>query len=240
MNQDNHFSDEFLNAFVDDQLTPEEKSLAYARLHQDPALSQRICELRKIRDLVRLSYANPPAAQPNATRIGKHSKWRLNVAAGLLLAVGLVLGWTLHGPESPGPATTVAALQNGSVPAQREMKVLLHFRSNDPARMKEVLDEAENLIQHYKSLGQPARVEIVTNGEGLDLLRVDTSPYAKRIELMHRQYDNLAFLACQNTIDNLRLDRGIVARLLPQVMITDSGVAQIMRRQQEGWIYLRV
>ena len=39
MNEQPKFSEEFLNAFVDDELTPDEKSQAYARLGEDEALS---------------------------------------------------------------------------------------------------------------------------------------------------------------------------------------------------------
>ncbi len=56
---------------------------------------------------------------------------------------------------------------------------------------------------------------------------------------MLREYDNLQFVACQNTIDQLKRDRGVTARLLPGVIVTDSGVAEIMRRQREGWVYIR-
>ena len=44
----------------------------------------------------------------------------------------------------------------------------------------------------------------------------------------------------QNTIDRLKREHGITARLLPDVIVIDSGVAQIMRRQQQGWAYIRV
>lgn len=56
MNQEHEFSDEFINAFVDNQVTPEEKAWAYAQLASSEAFNRRICELRKIRDLIRLAY----------------------------------------------------------------------------------------------------------------------------------------------------------------------------------------
>ena len=43
------FSNEFLNAFLDNQLTLEEKERAYLRISQDEALNRRVCELRKSR-----------------------------------------------------------------------------------------------------------------------------------------------------------------------------------------------
>ena len=59
-NQEKKFSDEFISAFVDDQLTLEEKQQVYARLSSDDTLKWQICELRKIHDLVGLAYKEPP------------------------------------------------------------------------------------------------------------------------------------------------------------------------------------
>ncbi len=56
MSQGHEFSDEFINAFVDNQMTSEEKASVYAHLASSEAFNQRICELRKIRDLIRLAY----------------------------------------------------------------------------------------------------------------------------------------------------------------------------------------
>jgi anti-sigma factor RsiW len=56
MSQRHELSDEFINAFVDDQVTPEEKARVYAHAAFDEAFNRRVCELRKIRDLIRLAY----------------------------------------------------------------------------------------------------------------------------------------------------------------------------------------
>ncbi len=105
--------------------------------------------------------------------------------------------------------------------------------------MKETLDDAEDLLKYYRASNQHAQIEIVTNGSGLDLLRADTSPYPERVQRMLKDYDNLTFVACQNTMDRVSREQGTAARLLPGVVLIDSGVAQIMRRQQQGWAYIR-
>jgi intracellular sulfur oxidation DsrE/DsrF family protein len=83
-------------------------------------------------------------------------------------------------------------------------------------------------------------VEVVINGEGLNLVRTDVTAFADRIARMQKQYGNLVFAACQNTMERLKREQGIDARLLPGVTVIDSGVAQLMRRQQQGWAYIRV
>ena len=258
MNQEQKFSDEFLNAFVDDQLASEEKGRAYLSINSDESLNRQVCELRKMRDLVQLAYKDLPAVTAPGPRAGRLGA---NIAAGFVLALGVGLGWLLHQPgTSPELAPPIAALPTTvsapparetqkspavspakpAVVAVNEVKVLFHLNSDKPERIQEVLDEAEALLKFYRSAGQIARVQVIVNGDGLNLLRTDKSPDPDRVRAMLKTYDNLSFAACQNTIDRLKREQGITAELLPGASVVDSGVAQIILRQQQGWIYIQV
>ncbi|MEK7206268.1 MAG: hypothetical protein AAB134_00085 [Pseudomonadota bacterium] len=243
MNQDEKFSDEYLNAFVDDQLTPEEREQVYARLSQDEALKQQVCRLRQVSDLVNLAYKQLPQPAPGL-RTAKAGKWlSLGLAAGLALAVSAVAGWLLFpfSASNTGSPVTQAASPSASVASAGDVeKVLIHISDGQPLHLKNALDEVESLMRFYRKSNQHARVEVITNGDGLTLLLADRSPYPQRIHQMQSEYKDLTFVACQNTIDRFQRDLGFSVKLLPGVAITDSGVAQIMRRQHQGWAYLRV
>lgn len=281
------FSDEFLNAFLDNQLTLEEKDRAYLRISQDETLNRRVCELRKIQDMVRLSYQNPPPPSAHPVPAGRHGRLGLSLAAGIALVTGVALGWVLHNPAphqaltpvltptvvaAPAPArhvaakaavvpmpaaapalpadeTTLTVAEENNIlavpyrpgPASGDtIKVLIHVSSVAAAHNPGALDEIESLVRYYRDQRQSARVEVVMNGEGLNLVRVDTTRFAERIRRMQEEHDNLTFAACQNTIQRLKREHGITAKLLPGVTVIDSGVAQIMRRQQQGWAYIQV
>ncbi len=60
MNREREFSEEFLNAFIDDQLALEDRIRVYVRLQRDEALCRRIGALRKISGLVRFAYNVSP------------------------------------------------------------------------------------------------------------------------------------------------------------------------------------
>ena len=235
MNEQQKFSDEFLNAFVDDQLTPEEKAQVYARLSGNEALNRQICELRKVRDLVQLAYKEPPMPTRGMATLSVGRKIGLGVAAGVMLIIGGITGWFLHQPSANQVASVAQQAPGEDTPA----KVLFHVSDGNTEHLKSVLDDVEDLMKHYRRSHQKSRVEVITNGEGLGLLLAGISPYAERIRKMQKEYHDLTFVACQNTIERYQQELGLTAKLLPGVVIIDSGVAQIMRRQHQGWAYIQ-
>ncbi len=265
MSNEQQFSDEYLNSFVDNELTIEEKSRVYITINQDETLNRRVCELRKMHDVVQLAYKNLPQP-PGRPLPKKSSRLRHGAAAGLVFALGVLFSWlqlsdstsTLHrdfgrtanslvkrgiamvSPSTLAPTTPDNPSSHVLADADPQvMKVLFHLSSGKPEHIKEVLDDAESLLQLYEKQKQPARVEIITNGQGLNLLLADRSPFPERVRQMQMRYSNLKFAACQNTMDKYS-DLGIETRLLPDIMVIDSGVAQIIRLQQQGWVYIQV
>jgi hypothetical protein len=288
MNNGKHFSDEFLNAFVDNQLAPEEKSLGYVEISRDETMNRQVCELRKLHDVVQLAYREPPAPPARPARAARRTGLRSAIAASLLLAVGVGIGLKIVPPghdnppaaksaaRVPAPARTIArvaqptrsdaasrpagtdlsssaaqpfaaaAVPAGPASSRREVtggttnKVLIHVANDDTQRLAQALDDIEDLLRFYKNGHQNAHVEVVVNGRGMELVRSDVSVFAERIQRLQREYDNLTFAACQNTIDRLAREQKITVRLLPGVVTIDSGMAEIMRRQNQGWTYLQV
>ena len=260
MSQGKRFSDEFLNAFVDNQLAPEEKSRAFVEISQDECLNRQVCELRKMHDLVQHAYREPPA--PPASGISARDRLRINLRFGAVASVLLVLGIVV-GREIRLPAPDLQPLSARSVPTDdtdvvgtyqavppaatrvnaaesKQPRVLIHVAHDNTAELSQALDDIEGLLTYYRDKHQSARVEVVLNGKGLRLVRADTSKFAGRIAQLQKEYKNLTFAACQNTIDRLKREQGVIVRLLPGVTVIDSGMAEIMRRQNQGWTYLQV
>ncbi len=241
-------SDEFLNAFVDNQIDADEKGRAYPLINADDELNRKVCELRKVSDLVRLAYDTPPPPprrhRPSA-RLRRYSA-RLGrtlgpVLAPALLAVGLAIGWSLRAVSGPTsvpirPNTTIIAA--ASQPLMT--KVLFHLDNGDRAHMRQVLEEARHLLARYRADHKAAKVEILADGPGLALLREHRSPFATQIARLQKHYPNLIFAACQDTINRLERRKGIDPHLLPEAVIVPSAIAEIVRLQHRGWTYIRV
>jgi intracellular sulfur oxidation DsrE/DsrF family protein len=240
---DQGISDEFLNAFVDDQLDGDEKSHTFDAIEQDDALKERVCELRGLKERMRHAYEHPPVRGRAAVKGRRLRASHLQaLAACLLLCIGGASGWFAHTWTGMGGdremTRMLQSVQRNDVGVEPQ-KIIVHVGSSNPVRLKTALDETENLLDSYRRSNRQLQVEIVANGGGVDLLRADVSPYAKRIGLMQEKYPNLGFLACGQTIQKLQ-DKGVDVKLLPHTAVASSAVDQITLRLKQDWVYIRV
>lgn len=244
MKRDNQgVSDEFLNAFVDDQLDGAEKSQAFDAIEHDDVLKERVCELRGLKERMRHAYEHPPT---RGRLVVKGRRLRAShlqaLAACLLLCIGGASGWFAHTWTGMGGDREMTRLlqtvQRNDVGAEPQ-KIIVHVSSSNPVRLKTALDETESLLDSYRRSSRKLRVEIVANGGGVDLLRADVSPYARRIGLMQEKYPNLGFMACGQTIKKLQ-EKGVDVQLLPHTGVASSALEQITLRLKEDWVYIKV
>ena len=231
-----------INAYVDGELTPDERLEVLAALQQDPELAREVCELNNLKSQLQLAYANPPGLSGGGMQRNRPSGLAV-AASALILAVGLFGGW-LVGKETPTQQRMVLLDPEGrgQAPATADSdatRIVFHLTTPDQFAAAELLDDVEQMLDAYQQEGKPLRVEIVSNGEGLDFLRDSLSMFKDRIHEMSRHYANLTFVACRNTIERVQVQNGIEVNIMPDVKIIDSGVDYVVRRQQEGWIYIR-
>lgn len=237
-------NDESLNALVDGELSAEQEAELLERAARDPELSQALCDLRALKHLTRTAYREVPAAPaPGTRRPARRLGW--SAAAALVLGV-VVAGWLTTGTGLRGGGERFAVLDpdgrgaRPAVAADQETRIVFHVLRDEARGVGELLDEVEAMLADYRSRGQRLRVEVVAHAEGLALLRQGLSRHRERIAALADAYPNLAFVACRNTIDRLRVEQGVEVVLLPEAETTASGVAHVVRRQQEGWAYIKV
>jgi intracellular sulfur oxidation DsrE/DsrF family protein len=234
-----------LNAYVDGELTSDQQAEFLEAMREDPALARAACELSALKAQVRLAYAEPP--QPRRrTLVRQAGRWQA-VAAGLsMLAVGLAGGWVLNESAGPVDANRLVLLDHqgrGQAPAvagQEETRIVFHLTNADPLVAGELLDEVEGMLRAYQQDGRPLRVEVVSHSDGLDFLRLGLTRHRDRIHELAGQFANLTFVACKNTIDRLEVENGIEVHLVPDAEVIESGVSHVVKRQRQGWSYIRV
>jgi uncharacterized protein len=118
-------------------------------------------------------------------------------------------------------------------------RVVLQVNTNEPAMMNLALNNATNVAQYYKDLGEKVSIEVVTFGPGLHMLRDDTSPVKARIEVIALSTPEISFKACGNTRENMTKAESKEIPLIPQAEVVKSGVVRILELQEQGWSYVR-
>jgi len=236
-------SAEMLNALLDDELSTDDRAQLLAKLQEDKALSAEFCELRMIKDAVQLAHMDVELPR-RYQRSQQKTRW-FSIAAGLVLFIfGIVLGGVVIQQQQSEQRFAILDPQGyGLAPAvaeNEEMRIVFHLTHPDIIAADDLLDEIEELLDQYQQQAKPLRVEVVANNDGLNLFRRGLTVHAERIAEMSRDYPNLTFVACQNTIQRLKVEDGVEVVLIPQAEVTGSGVSHVAKRQQEGWAYIRL
>ena len=134
---------------------------------------------------------------------------------------------------------TALALAADAPAAKEEHRLILQVNTNDPAAMNLALNNATNVTQYYKKIGEKVKIEVVTFGPGLHMLRDDTSPVKARIEEMALSTPEVSFKACGNTQENMQKAENKKVPIVPQAQVVKSGVVRVMELQEQGWTYVK-
>lgn len=120
-------------------------------------------------------------------------------------------------------------------------RVAIQIDQNDEKVMNMVLNNAKNVLEHYRAKNEDAEVEIVAYGPGLDMLRDDKSPVKDRIKQMVDVDfpSKISFSACNNTKQGMEKREGHPITLIPQATLVPAGVVRLMELQEQGWSYVR-
>jgi intracellular sulfur oxidation DsrE/DsrF family protein len=129
------------------------------------------------------------------------------------------------------------AAENG-----KEHHIVFQVDQNDPAVMNLVLNNVQNMLDYYNGKGEPAKVEVVAYGPGLNMLRDDKSPVKDRLSRMSRDGSfpaRLQFSACHNTMMGMQKKEGHPIPIVSEATVVPSGVVRISELQEQGWSYVR-
>jgi intracellular sulfur oxidation DsrE/DsrF family protein len=123
----------------------------------------------------------------------------------------------------------------------KEHRVTIQVDQNDPAVMNLALNNASNIMEQYKSVGETVQVEIVAYGPGLHMLRADTSPVQDRIkQIVDTSFpSSIKFAACNVTRQGMEKREGKPISIVSQAELVPSGAVRLIELQEQGWQYLR-
>lgn len=130
--------------------------------------------------------------------------------------------------------TLLALMTTSTLPAAETSKhrVLFEVTMSGEEQWNGVLNNVKNVRE---ALGADAtEVLVVAHSNGLGMLLQKENKFADRIKELADA--GVVFAACENTMKKKNVSK---ADLLPSATTLDSGVAEVVRKQEAGWSYVK-
>ena len=115
-------------------------------------------------------------------------------------------------------------------------KVVFEISIDGAEKWEGALRNAQNV---QKSLGaKTTKIEMVTHGKGIGMLlatNAAANPEMKStVEKLHAS--GVVFAVCENTMKRMQVTKD---QLIPLAITVDSGVSEVIRKQESGYAYIK-
>jgi intracellular sulfur oxidation DsrE/DsrF family protein len=134
-----------------------------------------------------------------------------------LIALGLLLN--------------ISAVVVGQDKQAKMHQVVMQLNAADTAVWSGMLGNIRNFQKVWPG---NVSIEVVVHGKALNFLVTDKSHLVSEIEAMTKL--GVVFNACENTMNKYGIRKDM---LIPAVGSVQSGVAELVMKQEEGWSYLK-
>lgn len=111
-------------------------------------------------------------------------------------------------------------------------RVVLELTESASGKAQIVLGNIHHLLTELGAEG--AEIELVAHSDGIVALYRRRNAQTEAIDRLATQ--GVRFLACRTTMKS----RGLTEEdILPVAQVVPSGITEVVRRQEEGWCYVR-
>ena len=111
-------------------------------------------------------------------------------------------------------------------------KVVLQMNTDGSDSWNQLMGNVQNIQTVFGA--DNIQIEVVAYGKGLSLLLKTNTAYEERMKTAIAK--GVVLAACQNS---MRLRKVTTEDLFPFASQVDSGVAELIRKQEAGWSYIR-
>ena len=143
----------------------------------------------------------------------------------------LTLALTLLVTSTPACAQRSAQHSTQSPTPPAPHRVLLDVSTVLYDGWAQAIINAQNLLTAFPA---QVEVEVIVRGPGLAMLMKSDTEFSEKLAALARQ--GVQFSACGQTLAASHSTR---EELLPFATVVESGVAELVRRQESGWTYIK-
>lgn len=113
---------------------------------------------------------------------------------------------------------------------EKKLSVVWDLSSADTTVQAAVFRQVNNAIALVPDL----QVEVVFHGQAVFAVMNDSTQFAARVKLAKEKGVILA--VCNNSLKRLKIDP---SKLMPETTVVPSAVVELIKKQAEGWSYLK-
>jgi len=117
-------------------------------------------------------------------------------------------------------------------PAAHKHQVVFQMNVDNPDSWNQLFANIQNIQMVFGA--DKIQIEVVAYGKGLSLLLKTNSAYEERMKKAIAS--GVVLDACQNS---MRIRKVTTEDLFPFASQVDSGVAELIRKQEAGWSYIK-
>ena len=147
------------------------------------------------------------------------------LSAGLITATLSFAAGTVNATMSTDP------FANPNPHPQANTHIVIQITQKSPGAENMVLHNVANLLKFYGP--KQLETEVVAYGPGIDLL-MKNNKHAAEVKKLTQQ--GVMFAACENTMHAMHITKTQLNKSADPV---PSGAVAIIKREQQGWQYLR-
>ena len=131
-----------------------------------------------------------------------------------------------------GAASVAEPPASGKTSSPKIHRVVVQLTADGEDNWNAAINQIENL---KKGLAPDSvQIELVTHGNAAGFVLAKNAAVSSRIQKLEASGTNVAFCATTQKKNNIKAEE-----LTPGVTIVPSGIVQVVRRQEEGWSYIK-
>ena len=113
---------------------------------------------------------------------------------------------------------------------EKKLSVVWDLSSADTTVQAAVFRQINNARAQVPDL----QVEVVFHGQAVFAVMNDSLQFASRVKMAKEKGVNLA--VCNNSLKRLKIDP---SKLMPETTVVPSAVVELIKKQADGWSYLK-
>ena len=111
-------------------------------------------------------------------------------------------------------------------------KVLFHL--NEEGKAEDTIRNIDNLLKDMEEQNEDIQIELVVHSSGVYPFKINENAHKDKISSLLNK--GVKIVVCSNTLKNLHISQNDI---MPGISVVSSGVGELTRKQQEGFLYIK-